>query len=147
MTVLTIDRSKWRRGGQSYSNTSGYGGTWLLNSEGFMCCLGFDALACGFTEEQIRSCSSPESLVNNVLAEEDHEKFKDYIETRLEPRDEYGNPLFIDNHLVSEAIDANDASMDDSDREAEVRQHLMRLGWNDVQFVGEYPAFEKIEDE
>lgn len=39
MQQFVIDRSKWRTGGADFDHK--YGRTLLLNSEGFMCCLGF----------------------------------------------------------------------------------------------------------
>jgi hypothetical protein len=39
MQQFVINRSKWRTGGADF--TRKYGDTLLLNSKGFMCCLGF----------------------------------------------------------------------------------------------------------
>lgn len=39
MKKFTIRRSKWRRGGIQYNNDKGQ--TFLLNNQGYMCCLGF----------------------------------------------------------------------------------------------------------
>lgn len=50
---FTIDRSKWRCGGEG-PNKRGLGGTFLLNETGFMCCLGHVA---GQLE------ASPDSLI------------------------------------------------------------------------------------
>ena len=60
--VVVIDRSKWRTG--SYSqDSSGIGDTQLLNSEGFMCCLGFGIAQVGkVKKESLRGLSVPSSI-------------------------------------------------------------------------------------
>lgn len=55
---FTVDRSKWLRG---------YGGQCSsLNATGRryngMCCLGFLAISCGFSEEEIENAVSPEDV-------------------------------------------------------------------------------------
>jgi len=51
---LIIDRSKWLRGEGSQRSKL------LREEDGKMCCLGFYALACGLTPEQIKGVSSPD---------------------------------------------------------------------------------------
>ena len=51
---FVVERSRWLRGSPA--------GT-LLDEEGKMCCLGFYARACGFSEEDIKGIPSPFSLV------------------------------------------------------------------------------------
>jgi hypothetical protein len=53
---FVINRSKWRCGGDAL-NKIGLGDTFLLNKEGYMCCLGQIALQCGL----------PADLILNVL--------------------------------------------------------------------------------
>lgn len=55
MKTLTIDCDTWLRGYQSE----------LRDGDGHMCCLGFDALACGFAPDQIRGHSSPLDLTDH----------------------------------------------------------------------------------
>ena len=69
-----IDRSLWRTGGSQLrgelrkierfdnNNTTGHGATQLLNNEGYMCCLGFYALSCGHTKDQILSQNEPDDM-------------------------------------------------------------------------------------
>jgi hypothetical protein len=126
--VLTIERSKGRRGGvDSAEQLERLGETYLLNDKGLMCCLGFDALACGFTTTQIMNQPNPASLCETYResAPEGYEKMRlsdDVMRWHTE--------------VVSEAIRANDAyGTPDSVREQEVRAALLKLGWNDVIFV------------
>lgn len=53
--TLTIDCERWARGGKG-------GDSRLLNRRGKMCCLGFDALACGADRKMIRNICNPEQL-------------------------------------------------------------------------------------
>lgn len=56
---LVIDRTKWLRG-------KGSGVSGLLKN-GFMCCLGFDALACGYELTNLEGRQMPASLHNSKL--------------------------------------------------------------------------------
>lgn len=54
--AFEIERSKWSRGkGNDVYN-------YLLDAEGKMCCLGFYALACGFSTNEIQDIESPEQV-------------------------------------------------------------------------------------
>jgi hypothetical protein len=115
--ILTIERAKWRRGGDV--NNKKYGMTMLLNSRGYMCCLGFDAIACGIAKDRLRRRDYPHQI-RNAPAE--------YVATRTD-----GN---WHSDAVSEAIEANDdPDISDREREKRVRAALKRLGWEDVRFV------------
>lgn len=66
MKTYTLDFKKWRAGGGSmyneHKNIIGAGVTKLLNSKGYMCCLGQFSLQCGFTENEIIGLDCPEEL-------------------------------------------------------------------------------------
>ena len=55
---VVIDRSKWRTGFDG-PTAHGDGPTQLLNYEGYRCCLGFIASACGIDDEHLVRCSIP----------------------------------------------------------------------------------------
>jgi len=57
MKTLIIDRKKWRRGHP--------GSTYLLSPDG-MCCLGFDCINEGFSEEAIKGMSVPVELAVKI---------------------------------------------------------------------------------
>ena len=60
---FTVDLKRWRCGGNYYTeNILGKGITSLLNSEGYMCCLGFACLAAGIETERIFNKPVPMSL-------------------------------------------------------------------------------------
>ncbi len=62
---LTIDRRRWRTGQEGEAMT-GEGITVLLNDRGYMCCLGFLALAMGAKEEQIYDVSEPDRIAMDL---------------------------------------------------------------------------------
>ena len=74
MTTLTpsprrafvVDRSRWRCGDQAHSSygvSAGKGATYLLNSEGYMCCLGFACMQLfGSKDRQLRQTPSPSRI-------------------------------------------------------------------------------------
>lgn len=61
MQELVIDRQKWRTGSDGPHKT-GEGTTQLLNEQGFMCCLGFECLRLGLTEENILQIGEPQEV-------------------------------------------------------------------------------------
>ena len=66
MQTLTLDYSKWRCGGaeeiDTNTNVLGKGSTRLMNTEGFMCCLGQFALQLDFSEGELKHEMRPCSL-------------------------------------------------------------------------------------
>lgn len=109
--VLTIERAKWRRGGPC---GIGSGPTALLNDSGFMCCLGFDALACGLSEAQIRGFQFPFEVPTDR---------QDYRRSRT-------------SSAINEALAANDDDgISEVVREVRVREALLTFGYHDVVFV------------
>ena len=105
---VTIDRSKWRRG------DTGSGDTQLLNKEGYMCCLGFCALAAGLTEEQIINRATP----RQVPVRGEWELFWQAL-----------NGLSVSTKLTREAVYLNDThSMTDEKREKELIKLLGEAG-------------------
>ncbi len=124
--VLIIDRSKWRRGGDVYNIT--HGSTALLNDHGLMCCLGFDALACGVSVRELAHIGDPAELTMMV-----YELPPDYMGSRLASvaPDDFDNAP-----IVLRAIKVNDdAQITDAEREAKLIPILKQLGWDDVRFV------------
>jgi hypothetical protein len=127
--ILTIQRSKWRRGGGNSYKVEGYGPTRLLNDRGYMCCLGFDALACGFTENNIYDRTDPESLGFKGLAT----TRPGYAELRLDFKSAF---LPKNTPPVQEAITINDSHhITDDEREEALHVVFRQLGYDGVVFV------------
>lgn len=126
MKTLVIDRTKWRRGGDAPSLARERGGTYLLNDINLMCCLGFDALACGISRDAIFERADPAEIVaNSPDCAPDS-----YAETRIASR-EGGN-----SNAVTDAITVNDMpGLTDAQREAKLVPLLKQLGWDAVEFV------------
>lgn len=123
--VLVIERSKWRRGGPD----GGDGVTRLLNDRGLMCCLGFDALACGVPKAVILNMIDPESLVGNRLVPEGYFKGR-VVEAEEGDREE------VNSQAINDAISVNDdPGLSDGDREDRLAPILTELGWDDVVFI------------
>lgn len=59
MSKLVIDRQKWDRG-----RSPSLDQPIALLSDSGMCCLGFFALSCGYTEEEITDIAAPSDLNN-----------------------------------------------------------------------------------
>lgn len=57
--ALTIDRSRWSRGDLN-------GVSRMRNSRGSMCCLGFLARACGYSDTEITGLPDPRAVVRNT---------------------------------------------------------------------------------
>jgi hypothetical protein len=114
--VLTIERAKWLRGRQSL----------LLDDSGHMCCLGFDAIACGVSADLLCGAGTPYGA---LIGRADRAPAS-YVASRLRGADM--------SHVaaVSDAMLHNDAAgLSEDERERVVRKDLMQLGWDDVVFV------------
>ena len=124
MKILTIQRSRWRRGGPVRNLE--LGPTTLRNAQnGLMCCLGFDALACGYTEAQIQGLGDPSEVAARHVCLPGYEN-----------RAHIGFFDIENSPIVEEAIDINDnPHLSDDKREAKLIPVLKQLGWDDVVFV------------
>jgi hypothetical protein len=121
--VLTIVRSKWRRGG---NNNTHLGVTRLLNDRGRMCCLGFDAIACGLSPAIIKGLGEPCEIGQADVPRE-------YLES---PRFGEEGGRYYQTKAITVAIEHNDEEhISDTEREVLIRQDLKALGWDDVLFV------------
>lgn len=125
MRVLTIVRSRWGRG-------IGFD-SYLLNPyTKQMCCLGFDAIACGLTEDEIASRTSPGDFAAYLNYEPPTDVQRNYFANRLNgPGGSSAN-----NKIVGKAMTINDnPDITDTEREALLIPLLKQLGWDDVVFV------------
>ena len=136
--VLTIDRSKWRRGGDGLGVVESLGFTYLRNSKGLMCCLGFDALACGLSPETIDAQPDPVSLYSERLLDS-HEDYRDtrvVVKLERDEEDDYCREVARLSDAAERAVNHNDdPALADAVRERLIREDLIALGWDDVVFI------------
>lgn len=136
--VLTIDRARWRRGGDDSHLVAVSGITALLNDKGLMCCLGFDALACGLSSSRINSLADPCALFDEGELEgfEDYKEQRIQVTRRYDGEDDYHYDTAELTAAASSAITHNDdPKLSESEREQLIRADLIALGWDDVVFV------------
>lgn len=118
---LTIDRSRWRTGQESKSKT-GEGLTCLLNREGYMCCLGFAALAMGAEEKEIYDVAEPYGV------DVDLPLLQRYV----------GEIHKCNSDLAATAIELNDyKDMSSTEREEKIQRLFAKHGIN-ITFINEY---------
>lgn len=78
-----IDRSKWRCGGDGFS-AKGKGVTKLLNSDGYMCCLGQTSRQEGISDSDLLNRNNPSCVGKDVGPFATYcSKFNDYESTLL----------------------------------------------------------------
>lgn len=119
---LIIDRSKWRTGEGSFSET-GKGDTLLLNKQGFMCCLGFRCNQMGIPKKDLLNKGMPEDLADLYN-----------IPNLIEGDDEF----WADTEFTNAAIRLNDSRMlKPKEREKAIKEHFATIGVT-VQFKGRY---------
>jgi len=132
---LTIDRSKWRCGGDKEcgsNNQRGKGDTSLRNEEGYMCCLGFYSLACGYSEEDITYDKEPCDVVHHD-EEEPKNHYPDWLVLPSDGDDYYYNTLSAD---VLMGTNDND-HLNEKQREEKVTEQFAEHDV-EVEFIGEY---------
>lgn len=111
--VLVIDRKQWGRGTM--------GGVLLDSETGLMCCLGFDALACGIPKSVITGMPSPCDIPDNYTEKQ--------AKTRL-------GSYECNSDLVATLIRINDAiGITEARREGQLKPLLKQLGYDVVRFV------------
>jgi len=119
MERLIIDRGLWRTGADS-KNKTGFGTTFLLNKEGFMCCLGFCVQQLGIKEDDLKGKALPSSLNNPKIGS-----------LLLNERG-------FDNEFTKIAVSINDdESITSQEREAKLILHFKEEGI-DIIFTGQY---------
>ena len=120
MQQFVIDRSKWRTGGGSFDHK--YGRTYLLNSKGFMCCLGF---FCNQIENR---------ATNEIMYTPDPAQFDDNIRgSNLIGEDGHNKPW------VESAMEINDDDGLSKETREERIHNLFKDNGYDVKFINEYP--------
>ena len=109
--TIVIDRSKWNCGGDIGPSSHGEGPTFLVNNEGYMCCL-------GFATHQILRCKKSDLL---------HMPFPSAIMNK-------GKLLAIEYN----AMQVNDnPDLSDKERESQIKGIFKRVGLK-VKFKGKY---------
>jgi len=133
--VFTVDRSKWRSGGDG-KNKIGIGATALLNPSGFMCCLGQTCNQLGVKKVDLVKLGEPSEIDSDK-----YKKFPDIfvdIEEDYSYDDEYPIELSFSNSKLSEdAMEINDDE-DISQKEREKRlRNLFKEHGHKIKFIGE----------
>ena len=123
-----IDRSKWRCGGNTGNpGARGQGSTLLLNSEGYMCCLGQVCTQLGVPDQNLLDLMTP------IHIEDDFISLPQAVGLTDGGEDE--NSDFAD-----EVMKVNDdGSLDDSTREQQLIDMFAEQGYT-LEFTGEYGA-------
>lgn len=123
--TFTIDRSKWRCGGDKAKYSKGSGSTNLLNNDGYKCCLGFACLAAGLKEKDILGFGSPRCVLWKIPEAESK-----IIHLADNP--------FTDSTFSRGAMRINDdPGLNAQEREEQLIQ-LGRTMQIDISFTGEY---------
>ena len=133
MKQLIINRSKWRTGGNKWNGS--HGKTALLNSIGYMCCLGFYCLQLGdLTEDKIKrkgdfgDFDSDESLFTNSNMNK--------VAFVYDEDSEYRS--IMNTEFSEGAIEINDnQSIDNYTREQKLIEHFKTIDV-EVVFTNEY---------
>lgn len=117
---FTIDCEKWRCGKDGKFRL-GEGKTYLLNSQGFMCCLGQCELQLGLTKDQIIDKFFPRSTGEvNILAEE-----------------VYPLPYVQDTDFAEKAMEINDDSeISNRKRMKLLKEHFEKYG-HTIKFINQ----------
>lgn len=126
---FTVDRSKWRFG-DTADLGDGRGETLLLNSKGYMCCLGFCMKQLGYADDDLISYGSPFEVTDaSTPFTRRFEEEGKIVDTGLS----------VDTVLSEEAMRINDdEDISNEERESELSNLFSKHG-HEIEFVGEYP--------
>lgn len=127
---LTITREQWLRG-------NGVESALRRPEDGKMCCLGFFALACGMSVDEIQNFGDPSDTVGETLL-----KWPQWLVRELPPEDD---ELYASWHNTDECgnlIEANDSKeIEEPDRERKIAALFADHGV-EVEFVDGAPSGE-----
>lgn len=120
----TIDRSKWRCGGQMSVFATGHQMTRMLDTSGKQCCLGFAAAQLGVPIDSMSSANTPIGCTRRepmlgILVERERKDNTPFAEAAMKIND--------------------DASMPPYQRERQLKGLASRNGY-EFEFVGQYPT-------
>lgn len=129
---FTIDRSIWRCGGDShyYKNGKGHGRglTELLNSQGYMCCLGQVCHQAGVPKAKLLHAAYPTSVKLN--------EYNELISFLRAPWVDTG--YYKNSELGQDAVDINDSTrLTLEEKEVELTKVFAEHG-HEIVFTGEY---------
>jgi hypothetical protein len=125
---VVIDRAKWRTGMHSVNHT-GTGDTELLNSDGYMCCLGFCCQAAGILDAAISGINAPSDLCK---VDKEAEKKIGSLVTNV-----INHPL--NSRLSRAAMAINDNEYSTASEKEEKLLELFKDSAFELEFIGEYP--------
>lgn len=121
---FTIDRSRWRCGDEG-DNAVGIGPTMLVNSKGYMCCLGFVCEQLGFNKSLISLRGDPaDALLEHAMLTT---KFNDDLGSHYDNSD-----------LCNLAIEINDNSDTTPQEKEKLLIELFEKYHHEIEFVGKY---------
>ncbi len=123
---FTINRSTWRFGG--YDKYKQFGLTKLLNTQGYMCCLGSISEQCGVPRKDLLNIDYPYDLLSQ------HHDLVSFL------REKPTNSIFANNtFLAQQAANINDNSnISNEERETRLIELFKTEGYT-ISFTGEYP--------
>lgn len=129
--IFTIDRSKWRCGGDDRHKV-GRGKISLLNASGFMCCLGQTCSQLGVKKKDLLNLAEPSEL------QTDYSGLSDIFFNLV---DEGWNRFFLKNtNLSHDAIDINDDDeIGQTERERKLKE-LFKSHGHQIKFTGKIIA-------
>lgn len=125
---FTVNRNKWRCGGRG-ANLHGKGRTELLNTEEYMCCLGFCMEQEGFSQEDLERFCYPRACAG-WSDKKDSYFFRENIK--------YGEKYYIDSDLSKKAYRINDDNSITREEREEKLIALFNEYGHEITFEGEY---------
>lgn len=130
---FVVDRSKWRCGSIG-DNAKGLGNkTYLLNKEGFMCCLGHCELQLGRSKKIIFNKSLPSNIFISLSINNDNDPFVF--------KNRYGHVASSD--LSHDAVAINDDyKLTTPERERKLKELFKKHG-HTIKFIGKSVKYKK----
>lgn len=121
--TLVLDYSTWRCGGNRGKNKLGKGSTYLVNDQGFMCCLGqfTPQLNPSITPKQMKDCGEPDQINED-------------IPVLTKERDEEQDTI-VNSELSTKAMTINDDEDTTPEEKIQELQYLFKEEGYEIQVV------------
>jgi hypothetical protein len=141
---VMIDRARWRTGNRS-KNQTGEGETVLLNSQGYMCCLGFCLQASKVAKKYLAFSNTPMRAVRAAQLKGEVKNANLFRSQGVQALVDSAD-IVANTDLTAKAIRINDNRLTTPKQKEKELLELFKESVFEIEFIGRYPRKRKSND-